>query len=126
MKRILFVDDEPELLESLERLLHPMRDRWEMVFARGGVEALAWLETKPFDVLVTDVRMPRLDGVRLLRWAKAKFPEMVRIVLSGYFEREMALGAAGAAHRYLVKPIDTDRLREAIESTDGNQGGITS
>jgi DNA-binding NtrC family response regulator len=121
MKRILFVDDEPELLDSLERLLHPMKDRWDMVFARSGTEALAWLETRPFDVLVTDVRMPRVDGVRLLRWVKAKFPGMVRIVLSGYFEREMALEAAETAHVYLVKPVDVGRLREAIESSLGNQ-----
>jgi YesN/AraC family two-component response regulator len=121
MKRILFVDDEPELLESLERLLHPMQDRWKMTFARCGTEALAWLEAQPFDVLVTDVRMPRVDGVRLLRWVKTKYPGMTRIVLSGYFERELALGAAEAAHHYLVKPVDFERLREAIESPRGSQ-----
>ena len=121
MKRILFVDDETAHLESLERLLHPMRTRWEMVFARSGAEALAWLETQPFDVLVTDIRMPLLDGVRLLRWVKARFPGMVRIALSGYFERELALEAAASAHRYLVKPVDTDKLREAIESPYGNE-----
>jgi YesN/AraC family two-component response regulator len=121
MKRILFVDDEPELLDSLERLLHPMKGRWEMVFARSGCEALACLELQPFDVLVTDVRMPQLDGVRLLRWAKAKYPGMTRIVLSGYFEREMALGAAEAANLYLVKPVDFTQLQAAIDGSDAKQ-----
>ena len=66
MKRILFVDDEAKVLEGLERMLRPRRREWEMVFATSGAEALRLLEASPFDVIVTDMRMPEMDGAQLL------------------------------------------------------------
>lgn len=115
MKRVLFVDDEPKVLEALERMLRPQRGEWEMVFAASGAEALQLLETRPFDVIVTDMRMPEMDGAQLLEQVQKRFPGVVRLVLSGYFEMEMAIRAVPVAHQYLAKPCDAAKLRLAIE-----------
>ena len=112
--RILFVDDEPKVLEGLRRMLRPQHKEWHMTFANSGREALALLDSGPFDVLVTDVRMPEMDGVALLSQVQKKFPSLIRIVLSGYFEREAALKAAGIAHQYLTKPCDPTMLCSVI------------
>ena len=115
MKRILFVDDEPRVLDGLGRMLRPQRKLWEMSFANSGEEALAMLAVKPFDVIVTDMRMPSMDGAKLLEHVQERFPNVIRIVLSGYFEKEAALRAAPVAHQFLAKPCDPEALREAVE-----------
>jgi YesN/AraC family two-component response regulator len=115
MKRILFVDDETNVLEGLQRMLHSQRNEWDMRFVPSGAQALALLETYPFDVVVSDVRMPEMDGPMLLQRVQQKFPSVIRVVLSGYFEREAALKAAGVAHQYLAKPCQPDKLRETID-----------
>jgi HD-like signal output (HDOD) protein/CheY-like chemotaxis protein len=119
MKNILFVDDEPMILAGLQRLLRAQRNEWDMSFAASGAEALALLETKPFDAVVTDMRMPVMDGVRLLELVQERYPGTIRIVLSGYFESETALRAVPVAHQYLAKPCDPKKLREAIERSCG-------
>jgi len=115
MKRILFVDDEPKILEGLQRMLRPQRNRWDMVFAGGGEEAMAILGSSRFDVIVTDMRMPGIDGARLLQHVQEHFPSVIRVVLSGHVEMEAALRAAPVAHQFLSKPCDPERLREVIE-----------
>ena len=119
MKSILFVDDEPMILAGLQRLLRPRRNRWDMSFAAGGAEALAILETKPFDAVVTDMRMPAMDGAKLLALVRERYPATIRIVLSGYFETDAALRAVPVAHQFLAKPCDPDKLDEAIERACG-------
>jgi len=66
MKNILFVDDEPVLLDGLRRSLRSMRNEWSITFAGSGEEALKVLEKAPFDVVVSDMRMPKMDGAQLL------------------------------------------------------------
>jgi HD-like signal output (HDOD) protein/CheY-like chemotaxis protein len=119
MKSILFVDDEPLILAGLQRLLRANRNEWDMTFAGSGAEALALLETKPFDAVVTDMRMPAMDGARLLELVRERSPGTIRIVLSGYFESAAALRAVPVAHQYLAKPCDPRKLREAIERSCG-------
>ncbi len=72
MKRIVFVDDEPRVLEGLQRMLRGERHRWQMSFAVGGPAALETLATEPFDVIVTDMRMPIMDGAMLLKEVRDK------------------------------------------------------
>ncbi|HLI25963.1 MAG TPA: response regulator [Chloroflexota bacterium] len=115
MKRILFVDDEPRVLEGLQRLLRPQRHQWEMVFVPSGEAALAALAERPFDVIVSDMRMPGMDGATLLRTVQARYPEMVRIILSGYSELESSLRTLPVAHQFLSKPCEPQVLREVIE-----------
>jgi HD-like signal output (HDOD) protein len=115
MKRILFVDDEPCLLDGLKRMLRPQRKEWDTAFANGGEQALAMLAAVPFDVIVTDMRMPVMDGAQLLERVQKRFPGVIRIILSGQFEMDAALRAAPVAHQFLSKPCDPDRLRGAID-----------
>ncbi|MCR4438167.1 MAG: response regulator [bacterium] len=118
-RRILFVDDEPKVLQGLQRLLHPMRAEWEMRFVTSGEEALAVLRAEPFDVVVTDMRMPGIDGAELLERARQMQPQTVRIVLSGYSDRETVLRSVGTAHQYLAKPCDSELLRRVIRRACG-------
>jgi len=115
MKRILFVDDEPMILEGLQNLLRRKRKKWEMVFALGGEKAIEALEKTPFDVIVTDMRMPGIDGATLLKEVHLNYKKTVRIVLSGYSEMEAALRAIPVAHQFLSKPCKADLLDSVIE-----------
>ncbi|HEV3332119.1 MAG TPA: response regulator [Bryobacteraceae bacterium] len=114
-RRILFVDDEPLILEGLQRMLRAYRKEWDMTFVDGGDEALKALQENPTDVIVTDMRMPGMDGAQLLEHVKQRFPSVIRIVLSGYFEKDAGLRAVPVAHQFVAKPCDPVKLREAIE-----------
>jgi len=113
-KRIIFVDDEQNILLGLKRMLRGMRNEWDMSFAGSGEEALRTLDEIPYDVIVTDMRMPVMDGAQLLIEVKKRYPHMVRIVLSGHSEREMVLKSVGPAHQYLAKPCDADALKSTV------------
>lgn len=115
MKRILFVDDEPHVLDGLRNLLRKQRNVWEMSFAVGGQAALEELRKAPFDVIVTDMRMPGMDGATLLQKVKEEHPRVARIVLSGHAEREVVVKALPLSHQYLSKPCDEATLRAVIE-----------
>jgi YesN/AraC family two-component response regulator len=82
VNRILFVDDEPNVLAGLKRMLYSLRNEWDMTFVSSGAEALQCLSESPFDVLVTDVRMPGMNGVELLEQVVNLHPGVIRIVLS--------------------------------------------
>lgn len=117
MTRILFVDDEPMLLAGLRRMLHRYHDVWEMEFAEGATQALEMLERAPFDVVVSDMRMPGIDGGELLSEVQRLYPHVVRIVLSGQSDKERTMQAVGLAHQYLAKPCDPQQLLDTINST---------
>lgn len=115
MRRVLFVDDDPEALEALRRRLRAQRYDWEMAFAQGGEAALALMGASPFDVIVSDTRMPDIDGPALLRRVRELYPQVVRIVLSGCPENSTALEVVPVAHQFLAKPCDAETLHVAIE-----------
>ncbi|HMD84415.1 MAG TPA: response regulator [Terriglobia bacterium] len=115
MRRVLFVDDEPRFYEGLQRLLRPQRHEWEMAFAPSGHAALALMEASPFDVIVSDMRMPGMDGAALLARVREEYPQVVRIVLSSHTELSTALRVVPVAHQFLAKPCDAEMLRVAIE-----------
>ena len=112
--RILFVDDESRVLEGLQRTLRPVRHEWAMAFANSGERALEILAKDPFDVIVTDMRMPGMDGAALLSEVRTRHPHIVRIVLSGQSDLESVINSAGVTHRYLSKPCSSDALRAAV------------
>jgi HD-like signal output (HDOD) protein/CheY-like chemotaxis protein len=116
-KRILFVDDEQNVLHGLQDILRRHRRQWDMVFALGGEAALAELERAPFDVVVSDMRMPGMDGATLLRRVQQEYPNVARLVLSGHAEREAVVRALPVAHQFLSKPCDAQVLRDVIERT---------
>jgi HD-like signal output (HDOD) protein/ActR/RegA family two-component response regulator len=115
MRRVLFVDDEGRILEELRRMLRPQRHEWEMAFARSGHAALALMEASPFDVIVSDMRMPGMDGAALLAHVREAYPQVVRIILSDHTELSTALRVVPVAHQFLAKPCDAETLRVAIE-----------
>src|SRR5512140_2856250 len=115
MTGILFVDDEPRLLEGLERMLRPQRKHWNMHFALGADQALYLLDQKKVDVVVTDMRMPGMDGADLLQRVQSRYPDVVRIVLSGQFGAEAERRAAPVAHEFLTKPCTPETLKQSIE-----------
>jgi len=115
MTRILFVDDEPRVLDGLRRSLRAQRQRWDMHFAIGGEAALAALEQAPFDVIVSDMRMPDVDGLMLLTAARERWPRMTRLVLSGYTDMEAVLRSTSVAHQILAKPCDPAELVAVID-----------
>lgn len=114
MINILFVDDEPKILEGLQRMLRSMRHEWEMSFACGGAEALTTLAAKPFDVVVSDMRMPGMNGAQLLQEVRSQYPHIVRIILSGYAEEELVVKSIGIAHQYVAKPCDSELLKTTV------------
>lgn len=117
MRRVLFVDDEPNVLAGLRRMLRGRRDEWDMAFAEGGEKALTLMREHPFDVVVSDMRMPGMDGAELLGRVQEEWPDTVRLVLSGQSDRELTLRAVGPAQQYLAKPCDPDLLYDTIVKT---------
>ena len=113
-KRILFVDDEPMVLSGLQRSLRLMRSEWEMVFAPGGAEALAAMDLQTFDIIVTDMRMPGMDGAQLLEEVQKRSPQTLRMVLSGQSDRETILRSVNPAHQFISKPCEAEELKSRL------------
>ena len=113
-KRILFVDDEQNILQGLKRMLRTERNEWDMAFAEGGKQALELLEQESFDAVVSDMRMPGMDGAHLLEHVKSLYPEMVRFILSGHSDRELVMRSIGPSHQYLAKPCEPQILKDCL------------
>jgi len=114
MKKLLFVDDEPRILQGMQRQFRAMRHEWKMNFVESGAKALEFMAATRVDVLVTDMMMPGMDGAQLLTEVRQRHPDTVRLVLSGQSDRESILKLVGPAHQYLSKPCDATELRDAI------------
>ncbi len=112
--RLIFVDDEPAVLDGLRRSLHGCRTEWSMEFANGGAKALEMMAQQPFDVLVTDMRMPGMDGAQLLQEVTTRYPRTIRIVLSGQSSREALLRSIAPSHQFLSKPCTAEELKRRI------------
>ncbi|MEL7312850.1 MAG: response regulator [Pseudomonadota bacterium] len=117
MMRVMFVDDEPNILNGLRRMLRPLRHEWEMSFAAGAQEALTIMADQPVDIVVSDMRMPDYDGAYLLTQVRALYPETARIILSGHSEQELTIRSVSCAHQFLAKPCDADTLKETVLRT---------
>jgi YesN/AraC family two-component response regulator len=113
-RRLLFVDDETLVLQGLKRSLHSMRAQWDMNFVESGGAALEALSRESYDAIITDMRMPVMDGAQLLEAVKEKYPEVVRMVLSGQANRETVLRSLGPAHQYVSKPCDPQELKTRL------------
>jgi HD-like signal output (HDOD) protein/CheY-like chemotaxis protein len=124
--RVLFVDDEPNVLDGLRRTMHPMRDRWEMAFAIGGTEALEMLRTAAYDVIVTDMRMPGISGLELLESVKANYPDTIRFILSGQTDPATAIRSTNIAHQFLSKPCEPEVIITAVDRAAGLRAILNS
>jgi DNA-binding NarL/FixJ family response regulator len=115
--RVVFVDDEVNVLNAMRRTMRCMKDEWNMEFLSSGPAALASLAKTPADVIVTDMRMSGMDGWEVLAEVKRLYPQTVRLVLSGYAEPGAIMRLVGSAHQYMAKPGDSDALKAAIAQT---------
>jgi putative nucleotidyltransferase with HDIG domain len=115
--RIVFVDDELHILQAMGRSFHSMRNDWNMEFLSSGAAALESLAKAPADVIVSDMRMPGMDGWQLLAEVKRLYPQTVRLVLSGHADPSSVMLAVGTAQLYLAKPCESGALKAAIVQT---------
>jgi HD-like signal output (HDOD) protein len=115
--RIVFVDDELNILQAMRRSFHNMREEWSMEFVSSGAAALESLAKAPADVIVSDMRMPGMDGWQLLAEVKKLYPQTVRLVLSGHADPSSVMRAVGTAQLYLAKPCESGALKAAIVQT---------
>lgn len=116
MNAILFVDDDPNVLHGLRDSLRRNRRVWQMEFANGPHEALEILASKTFDIVVSDMRMPDMDGAGLLEEVRRTHPGCARVVLSGHSEREQLIRASAVAHQYLGKPCSGEVLKATLSA----------
>ncbi|MDX2129765.1 MAG: response regulator [Chloroherpetonaceae bacterium] len=112
--KILFVDDEPLILETLQLVF---RD-WHIKLAVGPEEALKAIQSESFAVIVSDQRMPGMSGTELLKKVKEISPETIRIVLTGYSELDLVIDAinSGEVWRFINKPWDNDKLKGTVKA----------
>jgi HD-like signal output (HDOD) protein len=115
VKSIVFVDDDPALLEGLRVRLYKHRHDWSMKFLLDGARAIAEFEENRVDLIVSDVRMPGMGGGQLLGILKERWPATIRIILSGYSDATQALRLASLAHQYIAKPCDAEEVENVIE-----------
>lgn len=114
LARILCVDDEPNVLAGLSRLLF---DDYEVDTATSGKEALEALEKNAYAVIISDMRMPEMNGAQFLALAKQRAPDTVRILLTGQSDIESAISAIndGNIFRFLIKPCPEAKLTAHID-----------
>ena len=124
--RILFVDDEPMVLSGLQRMLRPLHQQWDMAFVESGRKALDQMARNPFDVIVSDMRMPVMNGAQLFDELSRLYPKTVRIILSGHADKNLIVQCVSTAHQFLAKPCEPDALKAAINRAHSFENSIKS
>ncbi|MEW6600986.1 MAG: response regulator [Nitrospirota bacterium] len=121
---ILFVDDEQNVLKSLRRLLHD--EPWDLFFADSGNKGIEILEKEKIDLIISDVRMPGMDGIEFLKRVKRYYPHVVRIFLSGHADHRAVVQALaeGSAQQLLPKPWKDEELKEVIRGALKQAAGL--
>src|ERR1039457_901732 len=108
--RILCVDDEPNILSSLRRLFRA--NGYQVLLAEGGAAGLKVLEAESVDLVISDMRMPEMDGARFLEHVRSRWPDSIRLLLTGYADIQSILDAInrGEIYRYITKPWDDNDI----------------
>ena len=123
---VLFVDDEPMVLRGLQRMLRPLANEWEMAFVESGQKALEAMTKTAYSVIVTDMRMPGMNGAELLGEISQKYPKSVRIILSGHADKNLIVQCVGTAHQFLAKPCEPDSLKAAVRRASQFERSVKS
>lgn len=113
-KRVLFVDDEPTLLKMYRVVFEQEQSDWDIVFANGAVEALDLMDKSPFNVIVSDMRMPGMTGAELVLEVMKRYPLTSRLIMSGYADQESVAQCLSATHQFLPKPCQLNVLRDTL------------
>jgi len=113
---ILFVDDEENILKALKRLLR--KEDYNFLFSLSGTEALQCLKDKTVHVVVSDHRMPQMSGIEFLRIVKDQYPDIIRIILTGYTDIDTITEAInnGYIYKFLLKPWNDENLKLEIKN----------
>lgn len=109
-KKILFVDDEQNLLDSLKRSLRNYSHEWAMDFANSAGTAINLMDNDQYDIIVSDYKMPAMDGLELLAYVKENYPDTRRILLTGQSDTETYNTSKEIVNTYLSKPCDHEEL----------------
>lgn len=115
MKNIAFVDDEKNVLDGLRRMLHSYRNKWKMHFFTSGEEALKAIDNGSFDVIISDMHMPKMNGAQVLTNVKTNHPNISRLALSGYAKEEIVLESLQVTQRFIAKPASKEEIIQSIE-----------
>lgn len=121
-KSILFVDDEPNILSGLQRMFRAQRHEHDFYFLESGRAALDFMAQQTVDVIVSDMRMPGMDGAELLTEVQEKFPHAIRIMLTGQADEESILRTVGVVHQFIAKPSDPETLKGVLGRACALQG----
>lgn len=113
-KLILLVDDEPRALHDLYRSLRGMQGYWDVRCSSSGTDALHMLAQRPADVVIADLYMPRMDGLQLLRQVQKRYPDALRVLMSGFSDHESRQRASGVVHQFLHKPCHPDTIKSVV------------
>lgn len=115
-REVLIVDDDPFVTEALAKSLRKFRSKWNLQVVTSGREALEALDSRPRDALISDVRMPEMDGEALLTEVQRRWPGVVRVVLTGEAKRETMRHLSAIAHQLLAKPVTAEAIFERVEA----------
>ena len=112
--KILLVDDEPQILTLVSRFLE--RSGYDVQTAAGGAMALERLKSMPFALVLSDLKMPNVDGLRLLEAVRDRYPDTIFILMTAFGTIDSAVSVLRqGAYDYLTKPLDLEDLRSTIE-----------
>ncbi len=115
MRKILFVDDDPEVIDEFKKKFECIRDAWGIAYATSGDNAMHLLSEATYDAVASDMYMPKMDGAELLKRVMDAYPETVRIVLSDQSDKNTVLRFAKSAQQFLLKSCDVEDMVFSIE-----------
>ncbi len=112
----MFVDDEETVLTLYRHMFSNKKSDWEIGYAEDGIEALNLMEEEPYDVLVTDMNMPRMNGAELVVQVAEEYPSTARVIITGFSDQKSVIQCLEATHRFLMKPFEVVNLTEIIQT----------
>jgi HD-like signal output (HDOD) protein/ActR/RegA family two-component response regulator len=115
-KQILFVDDDRNILEGLQRAFRALRNEWGMQFVVSAAEALELMAANHIDLIVADMRMSGMNGAELLGEVMKRHPAAIRMILSGHADADLIMKSVGIAHQFISKPCEPEILKLIIRS----------
>lgn len=114
IKTILFVDDEPNILSGIKRMMRPLREQFTLHFAENGQQALEVMAENEINIVVSDMRMPVMDGAAFFVRAREDYPNAIRIMLTGQADDESVMKSVSVVHQFLTKPCAPETLKEVL------------
>ncbi len=117
MKKILFIDNDKNAIKNLKKQLHSMQVVWNMSFVESAKDALTLMEGTSYDVTVSEMNMPEMNGVELFEIILQKYPGTVRIMHSENADSKLTSASVKVSHQFLMKPYSPDIIKCTIERT---------